>query len=147
MPSSLCSEKNWQGHCALACKHTHSPSVCFAYCPVPAHPSQRQLSFCSITWKTLWTQLLAQPQHSEASRMTPRYALFPQNLWGNRDTILKDSLKLGSVSLDGPTQPHPDLTGAFTTSPFKRKHRSLRVKTPGFTSPLQHQLSLWTWAC
>lgn len=86
MPSSLCSEKNWQGHYALACKHMHSPSVCLAYCPVPAHPSQRQLSFCSITWKTLWTQLLAQPQRSEASRMTPRYALFPQNLWGNRDT-------------------------------------------------------------
>jgi len=86
MPSSLCSEKNWQGHYALACKHMHSPSVCLAYCPVPAHPSQRQLSFRSITWKTLWMQLLAQPQRSEASRMTPRYALFPQNLWGNRDT-------------------------------------------------------------
>lgn len=76
----------------------------------------------------------------------PRYAHFPQSLsdhlahQGHKGKP-KDSLKLGSVSLDGPTQPHPDLTSAFTTSPFNRKHRWLHVKTLGFTSPLQHQLS------
>lgn len=55
---------------------------------------------------------------------------------------LKDTLKLGFGGLDGLTQQPSDMTGAITTSPFKRKHRPLHVKTSGFTSPLQYQLAL-----
>lgn len=140
----------------LWCANTRTTiRVCFAYCPVTVHPSQRGKchSVGSLEWH--WkssSSPRASPWCPAAPRTTHGCALCPQSFSNHlacqeHKGKPKDSLKLGYVSLDGLTQQPSDLTGAFATSPFKRKHRPLRVKTPGFTSPLQHQLTLWTWAC